>query len=141
MYNSCLLTINVNSSLEQRTRKVGQEIAVVADNSLKVITGVMDSSVKMFGRLIGYNENISNPSSIVEKSKENSVLPKTDTDHSDQNFIKNNNLPEVGAVKELAEINTTKNNIIHTEENEEASSSNVNEETKSLQVSIFIYII
>jgi len=101
-------SINANSSLEQRTRKVGQEIAVVADNGLKAITGVMDSSVKMFGRLIGYE----NPSSIVEKSKENSALSNTDTGHSEQNFIKNNNmnpvLPEGGAVKELAEINATK---------------------------------
>jgi hypothetical protein len=108
---------------------VGQEIAVVADSGLKVITGVMDSSVKMFGRLMGYNENTSNPSSIVEKGKENSVLPHTSTDHSEQNFIKNNNTnPEA---KELAEINPTKNNVVDTKETEETS-LNVNEETKSL---------
>ncbi|RIA97332.1 hypothetical protein C1645_801860 [Glomus cerebriforme] len=121
-------SINQNPSLEQRTRKVGQDIVVAADNSIKVITGVMD---KMFGRLIGYNENTFTGTNSVE----NSTLLNTDTDQSEQDFTTNNNvnemnpgLLEVGAVKELAEINKTKNNITHTEE---TSSANVNEETKS----------
>ena len=114
---------------------MGQEIAVVADSSLKVITGVMDSSVKMFGRLIGYNESNLDSPLIVEKSK-------TSSGQSDQNFIKNSlmndikmipGLPE-GGVKELAEINKSTNNT-------PTESSNVTEETKSLQASTLFMLV
>ncbi len=117
---------------------MGQDIVFAADNSIKVITGVMDSSVKMFGRLIGYNENTYTGTDSLEKSKENSASLYTNTDQSEQSFTNNNSvndvkmnpsLLEVGAVKELAEINTINNNFAHTEE---TSSSNANEETKSL---------
>ncbi|GBC07955.1 hypothetical protein RclHR1_07800008 [Rhizophagus clarus] len=127
-------SINTNPSLEQRTRKVGQDIVVAADNSIKAITGVMDSSVKMFGRLIGYSENIYIGTNSLEK--ENPALLNANMDQSEQNFTKNNNvndikmnpdLLEVGA-KELAEINTTNNDFTRTEG---TSSLNVNEETKS----------
>lgn len=114
---------------------MGQDIVVAADNSIKAITGVMDSSVKMFGRLIGYSENTYIGTNSLDK--ENSTLLNINADLSERNFTKDNNvndikmnpsLLEVGA-KELAEINTTNNNFTHTEE---TSSSNVNEETKSL---------
>ncbi|PKK63047.1 hypothetical protein RhiirC2_758823 [Rhizophagus irregularis] len=127
-------SVNANPSLEQRTRKVGQDIVVAADNSIKAITGVMDSSVKMFGRLIGYSENTYIGTNSLDK--ENSTLLNINADLPERNFTKDNNvndikmnpgLLEVGA-KELAEINTTNNNFTHTEE---TSSSNVNEETKS----------
>jgi hypothetical protein len=97
----------------------------------------MDSSVKMFGRLIGYSENTYIGTNSLEKNKEKSALLNTDTDQPEQNFTKDNNvndikmnsgLLEVGA-KELSEINTANNNFTHTEE---TSSSNVNEEAKSL---------
>ena len=91
---------------------MGQDIVDVADSGLKVITGVMDSSVKMFGRLIGYNENTStgtNSLLVAEKSKESSNLSEQKFTN-DVNDIKiDSGLPGEGASKELAEINTIKN--------------------------------
>ncbi|CAG8436413.1 1611_t:CDS:10 [Funneliformis caledonium] len=114
---------NTNPGLEQRvTRRVGQDIVDVADTGFKVITGVMDSSVKMFGRLIGY-ENTSigtNSPSIAGKGKESPIIPEKN-DVNDNKM--NSGMPEEGPSKELAEINAVKYNI----RSEENSSSNNNQ--------------
>ncbi|CAI2170540.1 14049_t:CDS:10 [Funneliformis geosporum] len=118
-----------NTNPDQRvTRRVGQDIVDVADSGFKVITGVMDSSVKMFGRLIGY-ENTSigtNPSLIAGKTKEIPTMSEK-TDVNDNKM--NTDISEEGPLKELAEIYTVKNNI-----RSEETSSIISNQNKNIQL-------
>ncbi|CAG8648463.1 14665_t:CDS:10, partial [Acaulospora morrowiae] len=98
--------------LEQRvSRKVGQDIVGVADSGLKAITGVMDTSYKMIGRVFGYNENVitGNPSTITnEKVKENSTTHQHLTKTKVNDIVVNSGIPTEIIVRELAEINSSK---------------------------------
>ncbi|CAG8528928.1 16153_t:CDS:2 [Acaulospora colombiana] len=124
-------------TLERNVSRVGQEIVGVADSGIKAITGVMDTSYKMIGRVFGYNEsaNTSNPSTFAaEKTKENL------TAHQDHHLTKtkindivmNSEIPTEIIVRELAEFNSGKFN---TENGTDGDITNKNmqiDESKSL---------
>ncbi|CAG8693250.1 30523_t:CDS:10, partial [Racocetra persica] len=120
--------------IEQRvSRRVGQEIVGVADSGLKVITGVVDTSYKMIGRVFGYNEYSTanaTSTSTVDIEKEHNVIPNTANSmtHSKDVSGINTDPPAKIIEKELAEISPDKHNF---EKNKTGGNSQI-DEPKSL---------
>ncbi|KAG9285829.1 hypothetical protein G9A89_013254 [Geosiphon pyriformis] len=109
------------------SRKVGQEIVGVADSGLKVITGVMDHSYKLVGRILGYNEIPAVELPITDKPVH--ITAGTPLSSTNPNNILNG-LTVEGDAKELAELNSSK---ASTEINEKSSTkvAGIEESSKS----------
>ncbi|CAG8742288.1 27359_t:CDS:10 [Dentiscutata erythropus] len=101
-------TSTIPTVIEHRvSRRVGQEIVGVADSGLKVITGVVDTSYKMIGRVLGYKENStanSTSPSAADIGKEHNLIPNTTNSTEDINTEPSAKIIE----KELAEISSDK---------------------------------
>ncbi|CAG8757639.1 17046_t:CDS:2, partial [Cetraspora pellucida] len=116
--------------IEQRvSRRVGQEIVGVADSGLKVITGVVDTSYKMIGRVFGYNEHSTanaTSTSTGDIEKEHDVIPNTTNSmtHSKDVSSINTDPPVKVIEKELAEMSPDKHN---TEKNKNGGNSQIDE--------------
>ncbi|CAG8653315.1 14772_t:CDS:2, partial [Racocetra fulgida] len=130
-----LIYIVVKSNPKQliSNLRVGQEIVGVADSGLKVITGVVDTSYKMIGRVFGYNENSTanaTSTSTVDIEKEHNVIPSTANSMTHSKDISgiNTDPPAKIIEKELAEISPDKHNF---EKNKTGGNSQI-DEPKSL---------